>query len=63
MIDEDGFVYATSKTSADEAFVRLNSKGENIMPPIKYFGDASQSTYDSEVTPYFVDIAVDGDGT
>jgi len=63
LIDEDGFVYATSKTSAEEAFVRLNSKGDNIMPPIKYFGDASQSTYDKEVTPYFVDIAVDDDGT
>ena len=59
LIDKDGFIYATSKTSSKEAFVRLNSKGDNILPQISYYGDASQSSYDSEVKPYFVDIAVD----
>ena len=61
LIDNDGFIYATSKTSANNPFVRINSKGDNILPLISYYGDGSQSSYDKEVTPYFVDIAVDSD--
>ena len=59
LIDGDGFLYATSTTSETEAFVRLNSKGENILPEIEFFGDSSMSTYDEQVRPYFADVAVD----
>lgn len=59
LIDGDGFLYATSTTSETEAFVRLNSKGENILPEIEFFGDSSMATYDTEVRPYFTDVAVD----
>ena len=63
LIDSDGFLYATSMTSTNNAFVRLNSKGENILPDIAHFGDTSQNTYDVEYTPCFADIAVDEAGT
>ena len=63
LIDDDGFLYATSKTSVSNALVRLNSKGTNILPSIDNFGDSSQSTYDNRISPYFADVAVDEDGT
>ena len=63
LVDDDGFIYAASKTSATEAFVKLNSKGDNISPNLSAFGDASQSSYDNNIAPYFVDIAVDASGT
>lgn len=62
LIDEDGFLYATSKTSANNALVRLNSSGTNILPDIRYFGDSSQATYEENAAPYFADVAVDETG-
>lgn len=59
LIDGDGFLYATSKTSETEAFVRLNSKGENILPEIEFFGDSSLAEEDNQLKPYFADVAVD----
>ena len=59
LIDEDGFLYATSKTSETEAFVRLNSKGENILPEIEFFGDSSLAEEEGQLKPYFADVAVD----
>lgn len=62
MIDGDGFIYAASKTSESEAFVKLNSSGDNILPSVPYFGDASQSDSDNSLKPYFVDMALDENG-
>lgn len=62
-IDEDGFIYATSMTSETMPVVRLNSKGTDILPEVEYYGDSSQTTYDTEVLPYFNDVAVDENGS
>lgn len=64
LIDDQGFLYATSSTSSESPAVRLNTKGENILPEIEHFGDSGYTPeYGTKLTPYFVDIAVDRAGS
>ena len=62
LIDENGFIYATSKTSEKAPVVRLNSKGEDINPEVEYYGDSSQKIESENIKLYFVDVAVDKNG-
>ncbi|MHB1452615.1 MAG: YIP1 family protein [Saccharofermentanales bacterium] len=62
-IDENGFLYAVSKSSENDPFVKLNLQGTDVLQFEDSFGDEDYRDAAGTVSkPYFVDMAVSGQG-
>lgn len=63
LIDDYGFIYATAATSKNTPVVRLNSKGDDILPAGVEYGDSMYKKDNKTINPYFVDVGIREDGT
>lgn len=62
-IDENGFIYAVSKSSENDPFVKLNLQGTDVLQFADSFGDEDYRDSIGTVSkPYFVDMAVSDQG-
>lgn len=62
-IDEDGFIYAVSKNSENDPFVKLNLQGTDVLNFSDSFGDEDYRDASGTVyRPYFVDMTISGQG-
>ena len=61
-LDDYGFIYAVSKNTENQPFVKLNSQGTDVLQFEDNFGDSEYVDGSGLVlNPYFVDLAVDED--
>ena len=58
-MDENGFIYAVSKNSEGNPFVKLNLQGTDVLQYFYTFGDEDyKDSAGTSSTPYFVDMVV-----
>lgn len=63
LIDENGFIYATSKSSETAPLVKLNNNGNDVLDFADPFGDEDYEVDGESSRPYFADVAVGPGGT
>lgn len=57
LMDQNGFIYATAKSSESDPLVKLNNNGNNILDFIDPFGDAEGEERESD-RPFYADMAL-----
>ncbi len=62
LMDENGFIYATTKSSKSDPLVKLNNNGNNILDFSDTFGDAEGALRETD-RPFYADMALGKNGT